>query len=124
MKIFVLTEGGYSMYHIILCTVSREKAEHLAKIYECEIEEYEDGDVNDMRVIYRVTREESTRQIKAEVYLEGSAICKIVRENYWFDEDFDRVPYIETYVKANTDTEAIRIAQDLFAHFDAQRQGL
>lgn len=45
MKIYVVTDGEYSDYHIITATIDRSMAEKLAKKFGAEIEEYENAEV-------------------------------------------------------------------------------
>ena len=57
MKIYAITQGEYSGYHICALTVSKEKAEKLRKIYsdsfdEAYIEEYEDSEDEDVRATF------------------------------------------------------------------------
>ena len=67
MKIYVITKGSYSDYHICAVTTDEKQAEKLAKLYtdnwdDAEVEEYETDDYtdelkdfNDSRLPYRVT---------------------------------------------------------------------
>ena len=43
MKIYAVTGGENSIYEVIALTVNKERAEHLAKIYQGDVDEYEDA---------------------------------------------------------------------------------
>lgn len=45
MKIYVVTQGTYSDYHIITATLDRTVAEAIAKRFSAEVEEYEDAEL-------------------------------------------------------------------------------
>lgn len=45
MKIYVVTDGEYSDYHIITATIDRSVAEKIAKKFGADIEEYENAEV-------------------------------------------------------------------------------
>lgn len=57
MKIYAITKGEYSDYHICALTTSKSKAEKLQKIYsdtcfDACIEEFEDGDGEELRILW------------------------------------------------------------------------
>lgn len=56
-KIYAVTKGSYSAYHIIALTTDKERAEHIAKIFsdgwdDAEVEEFEDSKCGESGMIY------------------------------------------------------------------------
>lgn len=43
-KLYAVTSGEYEDYHIITLTESRRRAEKIAKMYDADVEEYEDNE--------------------------------------------------------------------------------
>ena len=130
MKIYVVTKGGYSEYHIVTATTDREKAEKLAKKFsddceDAEVEEYEDSDVY-LRKLWYVRFNENGEVEK--IKLESDAF-------YYTSDKVNCVCYntcgcygiiYETwvYVFADTEEEAIKIASEKRAEFLAKMNGL
>lgn len=68
MKIYAITKGTYSDYHICALTVNKEKAEHLKKLYtdeydEAFIEIFEDGEGSEPNLFWFCDRYGDNPQI-------------------------------------------------------------
>lgn len=80
MKIYAVTKGEYSDYHICALTTSAEKAEHLQKLFnekydEAKIETYEDGEGYEFNLYWYVKEGKSPELLEytgaEEVTVEG-----------------------------------------------------
>lgn len=124
MKIYVVTKGTYSDYHIITATLDEERAKKIAELCsdcyeECDVEVYEDGQET-IKPIYEVVFDNKTGDVN-EVYTECSSygfrhinevrISPIVKSTY-------------VYVFADSSEEAIKIAAEKRAEHLAKKEGL
>lgn len=117
MKIYAITQGDYSDYHICALTVNKNKAERLKEIYsdeydEAEIEEYEDSEAGEeLRVPF--------------IYWTGSnsAIpCSVLTQE---GVNINRFGELVGAVVLSTDAEhAKKKAQDMIAKYKAEQEGL
>lgn len=134
MKLYAVTKGEYSDYHIVALTADKDVAEKLAKKYsnrtsvygdwfgEAQVEEYEDGVVLLDRDCYFVR-------------VENGNVTEVVppnTEDTWFDEDeklynesvwkasIDDNYY--TYVLARNHDEAAKIGKDRVMQYIASRE--
>lgn len=119
MKIYVITQGSYSDYHIIGVTEDRIKAENIQKIFNkaycgAEIEEYDTEDINIIQPGYKYYCVTSEGDVEEETYY----------------IDLDKRVYepprwsLSTYVFAKDEEHARKIAQDRFAEYRAEKEGL
>lgn len=142
MKIYILTQGCYSDYHIVTATTSKEKAERLRDAYikahgsdtwysdHIYIEEFEDGDINDMRLNYDIIAVPRYNDFKF-IDFEYSAF---VLDHVDSDTKFNEVKKYSGYgrghghycitVKATDIEEAIKIGQDLINMYRAKEEGI
>lgn len=133
MKLYAVTKGEYSDYHIIALTADKDVAEKLAKKYsnranaycfaeDANVEEYEDGVVLLDRDCYFVR-------------VQGGNVTEVVAPNTeetWFNEDEEI--YNEsivatnmndsyyTYVLARNPNEAAKIGKDRVMQYIASRE--
>ena len=126
MKVYVLTSGEYSDYHIVGVTLEEEKARQYADWYNkgnprevewgcgMEVEEYETDAFNELQGLYSVTGNlgdlkaepsEYTGQTGGVVYLKDGKIKKGVT----------------TYVRAKDEKHAIKIGAEKIAKYMAER---
>lgn len=134
MKIYVITKGSYSSYHICAVATDKEKAEKLAKIYtdrydDAEVEEYDTEGYSDLfegRIPYMV------RFLKS-----GEAVFVISRseEKERFEPEVRalkvmveagdcRIPNVSVKLFASSEEEAIKIAAEKRAQYLAEKNGL
>ena len=126
MKIYAITKGDYSDYHIIALTADKERAETLKKIYDDEwnvarIEEYEDGYKNMDDVYYGVCincyRGEETIHVGVDEYSSGIRPFK----KSWTDKrDKEHCQY-SAVIQTNSEGKARKIAQDMWAQYKAEK---
>ena len=132
MKLYAVTKGEYSDYHIIALTADKDVAEKLAKKYsnrtnaycfteDAEVEEYEDGVVLLDRDCYFVR-------------VQGGNVTEVVapntEETWFYDEEElynktvsgDRTNGYYTYVLARNQDEAAKIGKDRVMKYIASRE--
>ena len=120
MKVYIVTAGDYSEYHILGATLDRAEAERYIELYKGdysdyvgppEIEEWELGDIKDRhKIIQLVTFQKG----------EWKASWVDQSQNGWFNGNDD----FGTYVFADDKGLAIKIAQDRLAQLKAERAGI
>ena len=126
MKIYVLTAGEYSDYHICGVTDNEEEAKKLkARIDKeiiawgcdaCNIETYDTEDVQivNKSSVYQVSlRTGDASQVEAEHMTEYLAQCDI------YDRDFDAM-----YVLSSSPEKALKKAYDIRAKTMAEKAGI
>ena len=124
-KIYVITKGAYSDYHICAVASTKEIAEKLQKIYSDEyywadamIEEYDLNEaMDDVRVFYDVTFENNRVSACFNEYGEKESI-DFYKGNGWKS---DR---LIVCVRARDEDHAVKIAQDRRAEYLAKEQGI
>lgn len=122
MKIYAITKGDYSAYHICALTVSKEKAEKLKKLYtekgkygyKARIEEYEDREVEDILFFWRYDLEDD--EVKIDKYAEGNE-----KERVFKYSNYDSYC---AYVWAHDAEHARKKAQDMIAQYKAEKEGI
>lgn len=129
MKVYVITKGTYSNYHICAVATDKEKAEKLAKIYtdrddDAGVEEYDTEAEVDLlagRIPYEVEFDPcgEVRRAYPNAECRGGFKPRIT-------EVFYRGNITKIYVClfASSEEEAIKIAAEKRAQFLAEREGL
>ena len=128
MKLYAVTKGCYSDYHIVALTADKSRAKRIAKIYsdnwgEARVEEYEDGDSGDFRVPYYV------------LFYKNGSISAFMREYEDFRKAERKTVYhygsnpmgtvkCEVYVLAESEEQAIKIAIDYLTQLKAEKEGI
>ena len=104
-KLYAVTSGEYTDYHIITLTESRRRAEKIAEMYDANVEEYEDS------------RELTAKPLTYIVYSSGRARC--------YEKVLDDVPknvvlkgfypcaYVDAWSKSEADQKADIIFKDI-----------
>lgn len=124
MKIYVVTRGEYSDYHICAVTDDKEKARIIVE--KCsdhfnlaKIEEY---DTEDCEIIIKRKNMYSCSKYKNNEI----EIFKITRLEECDDEDVieDYYGELHVYIFADNEEQALKIASDKFAKYISEKQGL
>lgn len=115
MKIYAVTQGEYSDYHICALTLSAEKAERIKKVYStffhpAEIEIYEDGEDAELNFLFCYESEFDDIYVENEGDHEEGVIP--------LDDNFN------VYVRAEDQEHARKKAYDMIAKYKAQKYGL
>lgn len=122
-KIYVVTEGEYSDYHIITATLDKETAEAIAKKFrttynEPRVEEFEEGQAkNWLRHLWRVVFD-SSGSVDEVMYLGN--------DSYYFDmagKCYGRST-VQVYVFGDTKEDILKAAAERRAKHLAELEGL
>lgn len=126
MKIYVITVGDYSDYHICAVALSKEKAEDLRERYsdkwnEAQIEEYDTDDyyIEKGRFYHVQAGKRTFIGVREIGVVESCDRNRVFVTHYRNDRMFYNV-----YVKAMDEVHAKKIGMDLIAKFKAERQEL
>lgn len=124
MKIYIITAGCYSDYHICAATTDKEKAERLKILFQgsyngSEIEEYEDGAFD--RVLF-----EQYKPYRVSFKQNGSVYAVSESDIEYFKEEVYTPRYGNgiVYCFARDEAHAKKIAIDRYAEAKAERLGL
>ena len=128
MKIYVITKGDYSDYHICGVSTDKEKAEKLARFFtdqwdDAKVEEYDTDRyelLSDNTKVYRV------------LFYENGNVHKLTHESsdYYdnkiteLDPTYCSGATLSVYVSADDEISAIKIASEKRAKFLAEGIGL
>lgn len=115
-KIYVVTRGDYSDYHIITATTDFERADEIAKKFKGEIEIYDDSKMY-LKNIYFVSFDPSGDVDYCELENEYSYPYK---ENISYRRDQS----ISMKVEADDTQSAIKIVAEKRAKFLAKKEGI
>ena len=124
MKIYVVTQGEYSDYHIITATTDKDIAEQVAKKFngdrwnETYIEEYDNAEIM-LKPLFFMRFDKKGNVME----------CHLETSSYGYDPEYAVMKYdcnknIFTYVVADTMEAAIKIAAERRAKFLAEEMGL
>lgn len=123
-KVYVITKGAYSDYHICAVTLDKNTAEKLAKKYsedswsEAVIEEYDLEDFSKSeRFMYCVTFGDNGISCSFEEYEHTEKI-------FYHKNAFTGQGGMTVYVKARDEAQAKKIAQDRRAEYLAKKEGV
>ena len=117
MKIYVVTDGMYSDYHIITATTDHAVAEKIAKKFGAEIEEYENAELM-LRPLWFIRFDKNgnvreCREEKSDWGYECAGLCK-----------FDVCGQAYVHIVADTIERAIKAGAERRAKFLAEQEGL
>ena len=118
MKLYAVTKGEYSDYHIITLTHSKRKAEKIAKLCsdkydDAVVEEYEESNI-ELRPLWEVRFFKSGNIEADELDYEAQLT---------FSESLNTVDHLDctcrfrVYVEATDEEHALKIAEDLVAQY-------
>lgn len=117
MKVYVITRGEYSDYHICAVTLDKERAERLKVIYSSYLEDAEievfdtESDKDESGLVpYKVERPDSSEP----------EITRISCEDF----GWDCPGFGEVNVWAKDEAHALKIARDKLAKYKAEKEGL
>lgn len=126
MKIYIVTKGEYSDYHIIAATLSKQRAENIAKIYsdnwdEAEVEEYEEMSGGELAKMMAKLEERFVFHINNDGTI--GEVCAIYEKK---DAPHMNVMThrIDFSIAAKDKEQAIKIARDLRFKYYAEKYGL
>lgn len=111
-KLYAVTSGEYNDYHIITLTKSRKRAEKIAKMYDADVEEYEDNE------------ELTAKPLTYTVYAYGGVDCfeshlDNVEKNVVIDHRF---AYVDAWSKQDAERKADVIFKEVREKMEAERK--
>lgn len=141
-KIYIITQGSYSDYHICAATTDKDKAEMLKKLYTeknssvpPEIEEYDDGayaiDMFDKG--YKAYRVDVSKDSNKEPHVQDITPPYVTGEDdewqFNFYDSFkeglkEYYTFFQSYSYAKSTEEAKKIAYDRIAQYKAEKEGI
>lgn len=122
-KVYVITKGIYSDYHICAVTMDYKRAKKLKKLLggdleETQIEEYTPDEVKENGNVYYVDFPDDLPPV---IHLD---------EYDGFGQSYD-IPYVQdwqdpvrVYVRSKDEKHAMKIAQDEYAKWKAEQKGV
>lgn len=121
-KVYVITKGEYSNYHICAVTLDEERAEKLQKRYSSRW---------DSAVIEEYTLSERVEREVYGVVFNADGVCRRVRlddfgyKNGEVSKDYELGKVLTIYwVEATDEDHAMKIAQDRYAQDKAKKAGI
>ena len=125
MKLYAVTRGDYSDYHIITLTADKEAAKKIAKMFSDEydvakVEEYEDGKIILDKKLYFV------RMVDGNI----DDVAEDLSDYYLFDTSIFRgnmnlgKRIYFTHVLTDTAEKAAKIGKDRIMKYIAEKEGL
>ena len=129
MKVYVVTKGCYSDYHIVFVTLDRKRADTFVKRYnkteyeDYRVEEYDTDDIkqfDDGRKLYQVWKRDNdaVRVYEEEpCYQDDFTVNKVKRYTV---KNPKSIQY-SVYVMAEDDLHAEKIGADLIAEYMAKK---
>lgn len=122
-KIYIITKGNYSDYHICAVTMDKSRAEKLKRLFdgrweEAEIEEYTLDEAQKNEYIYYIDFQDNS---PSHIYIdEYSGFANSSDASYVIDCS----EYVRVYVRAKDEKHAMKIAQDEYARWKAEQEGI
>ena len=122
-KVYIITKGEYSDYHICAVTMDKNRAERLKRLldekcHEANIEEYIPDEVKEGGRLYFVEFPDNAHpKIGFDEYDGFGNFNDSPCVADWFDP-------IRVYVRSKDEAHAMKIAQDEYAKYKAERVGL
>ena len=124
MKLYAVTKGDYSDYHIITLTADKDAAKKIAKwfsgTYDAMVEEYEDGDIILGKELYFVRMVNGNIDDVTEDGSEYNLFdTSVYHGNTWGGE-----PMYYTHVLTDSAEKAAKIGKDRIMKYIAEKEGL
>ena len=122
MKVYAITEGEYSDYHIVGIVLDKKVAEQYCKLhkrysYEPMVEEYDTDFIQ-----YLVENQSGLYSVCSD-----GDVSELECPDYYFN-DLNRVSgrgvFQYTYVLAESEDDARKKAFDIFAEYKARKEGI
>lgn len=122
-KIYIITKGRYSDYHICAVTMDKSRAENLKKLFdgrweEAEIEEYTLDEAQNNEYVYYIDFQDN---LSPHIYIDEYS-------GFANSSDASQViecsEYVRVCVRAKDEKHAMKIAQDEYARWKAEQEGI
>ena len=124
-KVYVITSGCYSDYHICAVTLDPERAKNLKRLFdgydEANIEEYPLDEKVETRLYGVTLQRETGKHIKTKLDDYGIRHDGEVEEDYEFETGEQQLTF---WCTAKDEEHALKIARDRFAEYKAKKAGI
>ena len=124
MKLYAVTKGDYSDYHIITLTADKEAAKKIAKrfsgTYDAMVEEYEDGEIILGKELYFV------RMVDGNIddVTEDGSEYNLFDTSVYHGNTWGGKPIYYTHVLTDSAEKAAKIGKDRIMKYIAEKEGL
>lgn len=120
-KLYAITAGEYSDYHIITLCSDEEKAHKIALLYNAEVEEFEDGkNLDTENIIFEVGFDDNYRNIHCwQCFINPDEIKlnEVTSEGNLYKR-------YNVFVAAKNKEKALKIARDKLTEYRARELGI
>lgn len=126
-KVYIITKGIYSDYHICAVTLSKARAEKLKKQFS---DEWFDDDSNNARIEEFVLDEANPERMYGVKLSksDGQFLSVVLDEYEWHDsgevDNWSSDECCKVWVKARSEDSAVKAAYDIYAQYKAKREGI
>lgn len=121
--VYVITKGRYSDYHICAITMDENRAERMKKLYS---DRYDEA-----RIETYVLDEDKTTGSIYYVEFENDGPAAVRMNEYTEYDNYDNGPVVDSwynpirvYVRAKDEAYALKVAQDKYAEWKAEKAGV
>ena len=126
MKVYVITHGKYSDYHICAIAATKEMAEKLRVFYS---DQFDQANIGEWEVEENLGERQIPNRKYYTVEKDRSGKLYITNEFYWDGYGVDMFVgyyngYYEVNVMADDEDSALKIGADKIAQYEAERLGL
>ena len=124
MKLYAVTKGDYSGYHIITLTASKDAAKKIAKrfsgTYDAKVEEYEDGEIILGKELY------FARMVDGNIddVTEDGSEYNLFDTSVYHGNTWGGKPIYYTHVLTDSAEKAAKIGKDRIMKYIAEKEGL
>lgn len=124
-KVYVITSGCYSDYHICAVTLDPERAKNLRRLFDnwsgANIEEYPLDEKVETRIYGVTLQRETGKHIKTKLDDYDNYHDGYVEEDYDLEADEQHLTF---WCTAKDEEHALKIARDRLAQYKAEREGI
>lgn len=133
-KLYAVTAGAYSDYHIVALCSDKERATKICDMYNgndigsmwgAKVEEFDDGIQTDIDMpLYKIELSSSGKCKISECWGEEKVDTMLDRQYAWRLNVLDSCGDLMIYVFADNMDMALKIARDKFAQYKAEHEGV
>ena len=120
-KLYAITAGSYSDYHIITLCSDKEKAHKISLLYNAEVEEFEDGkNLDTENIIFEVVFDDDYKYMNCWQYFVNPDKIKLNEVT----SDGNLYKNYTVFVAAKNKEQALKIARDNLTEYKARELGI
>lgn len=120
-KLYAITAGSYSDYHIITLCSDKEKAYKISLLYNAEVEEFEDGkNLDTENIIFEVVFDDDYKYMNCWQCFVNPDEIKLNQVT----SDGNLYKNYTVFVAAKSKEQALKIARDNLTEYKARELGI